>query len=87
MELSDEQYFSIKSEFLLLFEDFVTQMIKNNCYCEQYLVLSHLFIDLAHIFVHVGKSYVSALTLLSKIEFLLRSLALAEDSVHPHLRL
>ncbi len=45
MELSDEQYFSIKSEFLILFEDFVTQMIKNNCYCEQYLVLSHLFID------------------------------------------
>jgi hypothetical protein len=37
--------------------------------------------------VHVGKSYVSALTLLSKIEFLLRSLALAEDSAHPHLRM
>jgi len=74
MELSDERYFSLQAEFLLLFEDFVTQMIRNNCYCELYLFLSQLFIELARIFLYCGKNNVTGLTLLSKIEFLLRTL-------------
>jgi len=55
-------------------------MIRNNCYFEQYLFLSQLFIKLARIFLYCGKNNVTGLTLLIKIEFLLRSLARVEDS-------
>ncbi len=80
MDLSDDRYFSLQTEFSLLFEDFVTHMIRNNCYCEDYLFLSQLFIELARIFLYCGKNNVPGLTLLSKIEFLLRTLARVEAS-------
>ena len=82
MELSDEKFFALKTEFSILKDEFVTAVCTYKYCCAHFLFAASLFDELADD-LKKNKADISGLTLLTKIEFLLRTLALIE-SIQSH---
>jgi hypothetical protein len=78
MNFSDEQYFDLKHKFIILFDNFILVVRKYKYCCDHFLFAASLLDELYEDFLKNKEAH-CALTLLSKIEYLLRTLARIES--------
>lgn len=73
MFFTDEQYSDLKSKFTILLHTFIFVVKKYKYCCDHFLFAAYLLDDL-HLDFSAPKDTHCALTILSKIEYLLRTL-------------
>jgi hypothetical protein len=78
MELSDERYTDLRTEFFILLHNFICAVRQYKYCCDHFLFAASLFDELTQDF-NKDRYTICGLTLIAKIEYLLRTLSMIES--------